>query len=158
MVIYRLGVKKGLLCLLAIGIMIYATDQICSSVIRPMICRIRPSSPDNPISYFLHFVNEYRGNKYGFPSSHAANTFALATFLSLLFKNRRLMIGLTIWAALVSYSRIYLGVHYPTDILVGALIGSGLALLIYHIFTLVVDLKINAFKKIFYINPVRFNK
>lgn len=123
----------GIVCLLIIAAMITATDQTCAGIIRPVVCRLRPSSPDNPLSSLLHLVNDYRGGRFGFLSCHAANTFALALFLSLLFKNRLFTIAIISWSLLVSYSRIYLGVHYPSDILGGLLIGALFAILSHSI-------------------------
>jgi len=71
---------------------------------------------------------------FGFVSSHAANTFAFAVFTSLLLKNRIYVIFILLWAAVVSYSRIYLGVHFPGDVLCGALLGIMLAYLVYWIY------------------------
>ena len=68
-------------------------------------------------------VDGYRGGRYGFISSHAANTFGVCMFLSLLLRNRWMTFSLVLWAALCSYSRIYLGVHYPGDIFFGTLWG-----------------------------------
>ena len=123
----------GIVCLLIIAAMITATDQTCAGIIRPVVCRLRPSSPDNPLSSLLHLVNDYRGGRCGFPSCHAANTFALALFLSLLFKNSLFTIAIISWSLLVSYSRLYLGVHNPSDILGGILIGSLFAILSHSI-------------------------
>ena len=71
----------------------------------------------------LHVVHNYRGGLYGFVSSHAANTFGVALFLSLLLRNHILSFAFFLWAILTSYSRMYLGVHFPTDILGGMVVG-----------------------------------
>lgn len=120
--------RRAALALLLIALTVAATDQSCATLIRPAIGRLRPTSPDNPLSALVHTVNGYRGGRYGFPSCHAANTFALATFLSLYFRRRVATATLFAWAATVSYSRIYLGVHYPGDVLCGMAIGTVYAL------------------------------
>lgn len=133
-VMRRTNWKSGVKCLLFIALLITLADQTCASLLRPLATRLRPSSLENPISGLVHIVNGYRGGRYGFPSCHAANTFALAIFLSLYFRRRwttALMMG---WAAVVSYSRIYLGVHYPGDLLVGGAVGGCYALMLYGIF------------------------
>lgn len=135
----RVGWRRGLVCLVFIGLTITATDQIGGSLIRPLVERMRPSNPDNPISALVHIVDGYRGGRYGFPSCHAGNTFALATFLSLLFQRRAVTVGMFTWAVVVSYSRIYLGVHYTGDILVGAMLGSANAILFYYLAELTVQ-------------------
>ena len=131
-IIFRnLGWKKGVICLIMIGMLILSMDQLCASFLRPLIGRIRPSSPLNPISAILHFVNDSRGGTFGFPSSHAANTFALAAFISLMLRKKLITFSLIMWASIISISRIYLGFHYPTDVIAGALIGIGLAYIFY---------------------------
>lgn len=95
--------------------------------------RYRPSH-NTEIQDMLHYVNEYQGGKYGFVSSHAANLFALATFLLLVFKRNALTIFVFIWACLGSYSRMYLGVHYPSDIIGGALLGALIANILYRFY------------------------
>lgn len=109
--------------LLAIGLTILLSDQITSSFMKPFFERLRPSrEPD--LEGFIHFVNGYKGGRFGFASSHAANTFGTAALLCLLFRNTKPWMGwLFLWATVVSYSRIYLGVHYPGDILAGGVIG-----------------------------------
>lgn len=108
---------------LAVALAITLADQTCASLLRPAFERLRPSNPDNQISAMVHIVNGYRGGSYGFPSCHAANSFALAMFTTLLFVKRRWGIFIFIWAAVNCYSRLYLGVHYPGDLIAGAIVG-----------------------------------
>ena len=108
-------------------------DQVCGSLIRPVVERWRPSNANSPVYDVVHIVNGYRGGRYGFPSCHAANTFALATYILLLFKNRWLTTFLMVWAIITCYSRSYLGVHYPGDLLVGGLVGSLGSFLVYYL-------------------------
>jgi undecaprenyl-diphosphatase len=94
---------------------------------KPFFARLRPSREPS-LEGLVHLVNGYTGGKYGFASSHAANTFATAFFFWLLFKDRyRWVWVLFVWAVVMTYTRIYLGAHYPGDILVGMLIGLGAA-------------------------------
>ena len=139
-IFYKRGLKQGIISLIFISLIILTVDQFCASFIRPIIGRLRPSSPDNPISYLLHFVNDHRGGSFGFPSCHAANTFALATFVSCLIKDRTFSSLILTWAIIVSYSRMYLGMHYPTDIVCGALIGILFAYSYYKLFEYIISL------------------
>lgn len=118
---------------LAIILAITMSDQTCATIIRPIVARMRPSNPDNPLSALTIIVNEYRGGPNGFPSCHAANSFALAIFSSLLLRRRNFTIFIVSWAIFNSYTRIHLGVHYPGDLMVGALIGSICGWLCYRI-------------------------
>lgn len=121
-------------CLLALGLTIAFADQIGASVIRPLVERLRPSNPANPISHMVEVVNGYRGGRYGFPSCHAANTAGLAFFLLFLWKSRLIGIFISFWALLTCYSRSYLGVHYPGDLLASILLGLISAFIFYTLF------------------------
>lgn len=114
--------KKTWLIMLLLVITIVASDQV-SVLIKETVQRLRPvHEPD--LETLAHNVLR-KGGLYGFVSSHAANTFAIFVFTSKIFKNRWYGFLLFIWAVVVSYSRIYSGVHYPLDIIGGALIGWG---------------------------------
>lgn len=129
----RMSWKRASICLVTIGLIILAADQTCATLIRPEIGRLRPANRNNPLSSFVHVVNGYRGGRYGFPSCHAANTFALAVFMSLVIRHKWFTVMMFSWAFIVSYSRMYLGVHYFGDLFCGATIGSLFAVLFYYL-------------------------
>ena len=131
-VIFRTKKKEGWLILIGIVLVFLLTDRITSGLMKPFFERLRPSHDPNIMDHLSYAFN-YTGGRYGFPSSHAGNSFAIATFLSLLFRNKFLTITVAMWALLCSYSRIYLGVHFPGDILVGTLCGILLGWLSYKI-------------------------
>lgn len=112
---------------------ILLADQISSSLLKPWVARLRPTH--NPeIADLIHTVNGYRGGRYGFVSSHAANAATFVTFTALVFRNRFYTILLTLWAFLTAYSRVYLGVHYVGDVLCGALVGVLVGVGVYAVF------------------------
>lgn len=125
--------RVALAYLVGIGLAILLTDQTCATIIRPLVERLRPSNLMNPLSEYTHVVDGYRGGLYGFPSCHAANSFALAVFMSMLLPRKNYVWLIMGWALLNSYSRLYLGVHYPGDLLVGALIGSSFGYICYRL-------------------------
>lgn len=102
----RMSWKRASICLVTIGLIILAADQTCATLIRPEIGRLRPANLNNPLSSFVHVVNGYRGGRYGFPSCHAANTFALAVFMSLVIRHKWFTVMMFSWAFVVSYSRM----------------------------------------------------
>lgn len=124
---------KSIWIIVAVVIAITLADTISSKVFKVCFERLRPShNPD--LEGIIHLVDDYKGGLYGFVSGHAANSFCLAVFFALLFRNRIFQAFILLWAVIVSYSRIYLGVHYPADILGGALLGSLVALGIYYFY------------------------
>lgn len=126
-------VKEALLIIGMLALVILLTDQISSGFCKPFFARFRPTQ-DPELMYQIDIVNGYRGGMYGFVSSHAANTFGIAIFISLIVRSWSLGITLIVWACLNAYSRMYLGVHYPGDILFGTLLGLSAGVLVYILY------------------------
>lgn len=114
---------KSIMILILIALCILVADQF-SGLIKDTVQRLRPTH-DPTMQDLVHHVLS-RGGLYGYFSAHAANTFAVATFTSFIFKNRPFNFLIFSWALVVSYSRIYLGVHFPFDVLTGLLFGTAL--------------------------------
>ena len=115
--------KAILLILAGFAVAVGLSDFTTSGIIKPLVCRLRPTH-EPALEGMLHIVKGYTGGLYGFCSSHAANTMSVALLFSLLYKDSRATVSLMAWVALNCYSRMYLGVHYPSDIIVGLLVGS----------------------------------
>lgn len=129
-VLGRRGWKHLLAVVVAIALVILIADLVSASVVKPLVARLRPTH-DPDLSYMVHVVNGYRGGRFSFVSSHAANTFAGALLISLVFRNRRVGISIFLWAFIECYSRMYLGVHFLGDLICGALLGCVSAWLVY---------------------------
>jgi len=134
--LYKQFPKHYWTVIIAVILMIVASDQFCN-LAKNGVMRLRPSQ-DPGIQAMVHIVNDYRGGMYGFYSGHASNAFAVALFMiTIAGKKLKYLIPVCLlYATLTAYSRIYLGVHYPGDILTGAmagtLLGTGFALLHAH--------------------------
>lgn len=121
--------RTMVIVLAAFGIAVGLSDLTCSGVLKPLVCRLRPTH--EPAIDPIHLVHGYTGGRYGFCSSHAANSMAVALLFSLLYRKKLATASLMAWVAIVCYSRMYLGVHYPTDIVAGLAIGALMALWVY---------------------------
>lgn len=128
MIIKKFKVKSWiiiLVLLLAVGL----SDFLSVHLFKNIFERLRPChNPD--ISGLVHIVKNHCGGKYGFVSSHSANMFSIATFMFLVFKRNypKSIYLVFAWASLIAYSRVYLGVHFPGDIIGGAILGSLISL------------------------------
>lgn len=123
--------RKTLLALVAVALTITLSDQLCATWIRPAVERLRPVAEGHPLHEQIVTVFGYAPGSYSFPSCHAANTFALATLLTLVMRRRWFGRSIFAWATVVSVSRLYLGVHHPSDIIAGAAIGCLIAAGVY---------------------------
>jgi undecaprenyl-diphosphatase len=120
-IIYRERPYRFIFTVIFAALTVTLCDQL-SGVIKEAVARLRPSHTPG-LTDLIHLVDGYKGGTYGFVSAHAANTFGTASYLAGTFRTRGWRWCLFGWATLVSLSRVYLGVHYPLDIVCGALLG-----------------------------------
>lgn len=124
--------RHALLAVVMIALAVLLADQVSSGLIKHLVERLRPAH-DPSLENAVHVINGYRGGMYGFVSSHAANFFAVGTLLTLVLRQRLVAVSLFTWALLQCYSRMYLGVHYPGDILGGLLVGLLVGWLVWQL-------------------------
>lgn len=124
--------RHALLVLVMLALAVLVADQVSSGLIKHLVERLRPTH-DPSLESMVHVINGYRGGLYGFVSSHAANFFAVATLLSFVMRHRWVTLSLFTWAVLQCYSRMYLGVHYPGDILGGIIVGMLVGWLVWRL-------------------------
>ena len=108
-------------------------DGLVDGIIKQLAERWRPSN-DPTFKYMVQVVDDIRLKGYSFCSAHAANTMSLAVFFSLLIRSKMLTITLVIWSLINCWTRLYLGVHYPSDILCGMIIGIIVGILVYLLY------------------------
>lgn len=127
------SVQKILLIIGCAGLCVLLCDTVCSNIVKPGVGRWRPTH-DAEIGAMVDIVNGYRGGRFGFFSGHASNTFSIAIFFCWLVRSRLLSIALISWSLVNCWTRMYLGVHFPGDILVGILYGATAGSLVYYIY------------------------
>ena len=125
------GGKRGRITIVVLLLAAGASDAICFQIIKPLVGRIRPSHE------FYEFINLLvsKGGKYSFPSNHAANSFVFATVISYFYDKNR--ISLYILASTIAFSRVYVGVHYPLDIIFGSIIGYIISWIILSLWVII---------------------
>ena len=125
--------QKAILSIVLVVATIALADQLSVHLFKNVFLRYRPCH-NLEIQNLIHTVHGHCGGQYGFVSSHAANAFGFAIFTALVIQKRKISYLLILWAIVVSYSRIYLGVHYPADIFGGAILGSSIAIIVALIY------------------------
>lgn len=132
--IYKKNWRESLLILLAIVLVVTLCDQFASHICKPLFTRFRPTHHPDFMEQ-VKTVYGYRGGLYGFISSHAANAFGFATLMAWVMRDK--LFGWTIffWAALTAYTRVYLGVHFISDIVPGAIAGVFFGYLVYKLYS-----------------------
>lgn len=115
------------------GLCVLFAGTVDDTIVKPLVARWRPTH-DEQIGALVDVVDGYRGGRFGFFSAHACNTFSIAVFFSLLVRSRLLTVFLVGWSLVNCWTRLYLGVHFPGDILVGLLWGGIVGTVVYLLF------------------------
>lgn len=127
------SMKQILLIIGCAALCVVLAGTVDDSFVKPTVARLRPTH-DLQIGMSVDVVGGYRGGSYGFFSAHAANTFSIAVFFSLLVRNGILSFLLVLWSFINCWTRMYLGVHFPGDILCGLLWGGLVGMFIYYVY------------------------
>jgi undecaprenyl-diphosphatase len=122
--------QKILLVVACAALCVFFAGSLDDMIVKPTVARWRPTH-DPQIGILVDVVNGYRGGDYGFFSAHASNTFSIAVFFAFLVRSRLLSTALVLWSLVNCWTRMYLGVHYPGDILVGLLWGGSVGTCVF---------------------------
>lgn len=125
--------KQIMLVIGCVCLCIILSDGLADFIMKPMVGRFRPSQ-DPLLKYAVDVVNGTRGTLYGFFSAHASNTFCIAVFFSLLVRNSKFVTAMIAWSLVNCWTRMYLGLHYPGDILAGLLWGGMVGAFVYFVY------------------------
>jgi undecaprenyl-diphosphatase len=127
--------KRFLVIILFIIVAVAMADQFSVQIFKNVFHRLRPCHEPS-LQGMLHLVNEECGGLYGFVSSHASNSFNVALLSLMFIRKRWYTISIIIWATVIGYSRIYLGVHYPGDVICGSMLGALIGWSVYKLYEL----------------------
>lgn len=127
------SVRRIVFIVACAGLCYLLAGAVDDGIVKPLVARWRPTH-DPVIGWQVDVVNGYRGGRYGFFSAHASNTFSIAIFFSLLVRSRLMTFALVLWSLVNCWTRLYLGVHFPGDILVGLLWGGFVGTVVYLFF------------------------
>jgi undecaprenyl-diphosphatase len=139
--------RKFLILVIFIILAVTLADQVSVQLFKNLVQRLRPCHEPS-LAGLVHLVNGECGGQFGFVSSHATNSFNVALLSLLFFKKRWYTICIILWAAVIGYSRIYLGVHYPGDVFCGSLLGALIGWSMYKLY-IMTDKKILQYKPFF---------
>jgi len=127
--------RKFLIIIPFIILAVTLADQVSVQLFKNIFLRLRPCHEPS-LAGMVHLVNGECGGLYGFVSSHASNSFNVALLSLMLIKRRWYTISIITWASVIGYSRIYLGVHYPGDVVFGAMVGAFIGWGVYKLYEL----------------------
>jgi len=133
---YKKNWKEAACILAAVVVLVLLTDRISAGFFKPYFQRFRPTHHPDFMDQ-VRIVFGYRGGRYGFISGHAANSFGFAAFTALIFRNKLFTFTIFLFAILNAYSRIYIGVHFISDIVAGAVVGVLIGVFIYQLYNCV---------------------
>ncbi len=125
--------RKVMMILCGAGLCVLLAGTVDDMIVKPMVGRWRPTH-DPEIGLLVDIVDGYRGGRFGFFSAHASNTFSIAVFFCWLVRSRLLSLALILWSFTNCWTRLYLGVHFPGDILVGLLWGGLVGSTVYFLY------------------------